>query len=499
MNRHARTLVPLVAAALGWSVLHVTSRPSPAAAEPEGSPPAPAATAEAKTDHTDAAAGVEARVRALAARLGADEAAERERAQAELSSIGRDAEPHLRRLLEADPPPDLETRTRIRAVLDATEQDRRTGATPVTLRLAGVSPHEAFAAFAKQAGIGLADGTDRMLLDQAGQQIDVDLAGVPMWQALSKLSAQCNLAFHEIDAEGRLVLERPAADEVRAPFASDGPFAITISRVETTATRAVDFTGRRPMNADPKANRPPSFRLFANAWAEPRLRPLLWQLEGLQPEFAARPGAQPADANAAPANDDGAGPPRPPVPGVPFGMLGGGGPVNAPGDARLELPAEGANNARALRRLTLTARFVLERGERQKVDLPDVLNVKEHQQLVLGVPVVINGVSHAGGDEYSLRYTARRDRRQMQQWQLFYSILDRFPPRVVDAEGRALMPRGSSSTFGGDEFTRTATVSTRPFGRAAGAVGPPARLAWEYPGDIEQVPVKLVFEDVPLP
>ena len=73
---------------------------------------------------------------------------------------------------------------------------------------------------------------------------------------------------------------------------------------------------------------------------------------------------------------------------------------------------------------------------------------------------------------------------------------DRYPVRLLAADGRSLQLQGGSASHGPDAVQLTQTFKT---GAGAQAVGDPAKLTWEFPIEVEQVPAVFEFSDVPLP
>ena len=410
-------------------------------------------------------------VDALVEKLGDADWKARDRAAEELGALGEKAEPSLcKRLAEAKDP---EERSRIEGLLASIERSRKEGPALVTIRRKAAKPKEVFDELAKQAGVGFAAGTDNVLDAAANQSLDVDFDRVPLWQALLELTGRSGLAFHAVE-DGKIQLQAAEEGTVPAPAAAAGPFLVTLNHVEMNVRKGRAFGGRRPMNVQNNAFQHPPCKLYLFAWAEPRTEPLMWFVDSVA-ECVTDAGKTATGAGG-----------RPPF---------GGSQVNSRNEMQftLDLPPDAG---RSIARLKLNARFVLRKGT-QKLEIPDVLNVRNSQHVVAGFPVTIAHVNKVVDGQYAFEIVARREGKPQADWEVFRSLIDRYGCRLVDAEGNALNSRGGGGSFGPDEvrLTRSLTCESRDGKK----VGEPVKLVWEYPAEIEQVRVALEFKDVPLP
>ena len=445
----------------------------------------PSATAPAAADPAAAAAAVVGRVDELVAKLSDPTYLVRKRATDALERLGEPAEPVLReRIARPDLPPDA--RTAIEVLLKQAGERRRIGASLVTVDLKQAEPLEAVGAVLKQAGLGMAAETEKLLRAKAGQKVDVRLDREPFWAALRKVAADAGVAFAGLElAEFRVSLVAAGgaggdgagggggANSLAPPAASDGPFLLTVGRVEVTVRKVVDFAARRhPNNAilNAAAAASPPVRVSVSAWAEPRVKPAAWVVEGVTECKTDTGKTLTASTYYYSRNNK----------------------VNDASTTFLSIAGDTAG-AKALAKLTVRGKFVLQyKSEPLVVD--DVQNgVKELGRTVAGHRVIVRSVAKQSEDTWSYEVSIFRDGRSPQEWLVLQQVLDRDACRLEDAAGKPLQPRGGGSSLGADEIKVSGTVSR------AGGAGEPRRLRWELPGKLETLPATFEFTDVPLP
>jgi hypothetical protein len=416
------------------------------------------------------------RIKSLIATLSDEDFRQRIKAQNELISIGGPAEPQLLERLKQNP--DAETRTLIESILKSIAQARHYGPTLVTLQLNEASTQQAFAALAEQSRVSLAPGAETLL--DTKQRIDVDFNRTPMWEALLKLCAQSGVAFNSIDSDGRIVLELlPSNGNVAAPpAATAGQFLVTIHHIETNVSKSVAFAGKRPLNARQNQFNNPPCRLFFFAWGEPRLKPIRWFIDSVD-ECVTDTGHDMRNPTAL----------------APFRRATSGG-VNDPNETMFTLAAPD-EKAKRIARLAITARFALEK-RMQKLEIPNPVGIKDATHRIGdGFRLVIKDVNKVTDGRYAYNLAIYRDNRSQADWDLMQSLLNRYRCRLLDAQGNELQMTGGGGGSGPNELTQNNTVTTD--GRNGVATGEPAKLVWEFPEEVEQVIVRLVFRDVPLP
>jgi hypothetical protein len=283
-----------------------------------------------------------------------------------------------------------------------------------------------------------------------------------------------------VNDAGQIVLQPGSPDTPAAPAAAAGAFLVTVNRVEVNLSRGRDFAGQKPMNARNNDFQNPPCRLYLFAWGEPRLKPIRWSIDSVEEcvtdngkSLAARGG---------------------------FGPVGGSvasGRVNDRNETHVALSGD-VEGAKRIQRLKLNARFVLRRAT-QTLEVPDILTVRNSKHLLGGFPIEIVHVNKIVDGQYGYEIVARRGSRTQADWELFKSLMDQSPCRLLDAGGKALGFRGGGGSYGPDEVRLTNTLATEPLGGGGKAAGEPVKLVWEFPSEVEQVPVALEFHDVPLP
>jgi hypothetical protein len=292
------------------------------------------------------------------------------------------------------------------------------------------------------------------------------------------LCSKTGLAFHSINKDGQLVLQAASPEVPSAPAAAAGPFLVSLNRVEVNISRGRDFAGLKPMNARNNDFQTPPCQLYLFAWGEPRLKPVRWFVDAVE-ECVTDNGVELAPRN------------RPP------GATVAGGRVNTANETQLTLLGN-VEGAKRIERLKVKARFVLQR-ETQKLELDNVLAVRNSPHIVMGFAVEIVHVNKVVEGQYAYELVAKRGGKSQAEWELFKSMLDVSPVRLLDADGKALGFSGGGSSYGRDEVRITNTLRCEARGGGGKAPGEPVKLVWEFPSEVEQVSVPLEFRDVPLP
>jgi hypothetical protein len=240
-----------------------------------------------------------------------------------------------------------------------------------------------------------------------------------------------------------------------------------------TVVRARDFGGPRGAGVAAAGVLGQSpFRLYLHAWCEPRLKPLSFHVDSVA-ECTTDAGAV-AAPNAR----------------VTLSSLGR---VNSRYETQIRLAAP-PERATTIERLRLAGRYVLQR-KIETLEVPDLMAGKEASKTMGGFRVVVKGMGKVPGDPTRYTYTMQvhRDGQNLDQWQAIRSMVYQFPVRVVDAQGVALQPFGSSTSMSGDVLTFTHTLS------AANGQGEPSKLVWEFPTETHVAGVEVEFRGVPLP
>lgn len=445
------------------------SPPQSASAAPGQSPTTRASTTRPASPATRAASDDE--VARLVKQLAADQWRTRRDAQRQLAQLGPDIEPQLRKLRQS-PTLDPEARKDIDTLLAAFATDRRTGPSRVTLALKSAAPWTAFEAIEQQTSIHFAPGTQDLFSD--AKPIDINVRRVPFWEAFEQLCSKSNVSLSSIDPKGVLSLQRLSAGAVAAPAAVSGPFMVSIDRVELNFTKTKAFAGQRPQNlANNNWNHPPC-RLYLFAHAEPRMQASRWFVDGVE-ECTTDP--VPVEV----ARGDGS---------------GTSGRVNAADETTMQFQGNW-ENVRRIKKLRLAARFAMIRNWKHlKID--NVMKVKNATYMIGDFRMVFKGVQKTGSDAYEYELSVSRDANSPAAWETFRSMMDEKPHQLLDAKGKELEARGSSTSWGSDEITMSQTLSAKGF-NGGKLTGEPASFVWDLPVKVEQSIVHLEFTNVPMP
>jgi hypothetical protein len=411
------------------------------------------------------------RVRALVGALSGDDWKERQKARDELGAMGPLAEAELRARLKDKPDP--ETMMAIEALLQQIAEGARIAPTLITLQLRSVTPKEAAVAIAREGHIEFAAATDALLADAAGP-IDLDLDRTPMWQAVLDLCSKSHLALSEVDQGGHMVLMPIVKEVPPPPLATAGPFLVAISRIEVTVTRAADFAGRKPINIRNNANAAPACRLYMFPFCESRLKAIHWFIDSVD-ECVTDTGQTVQ---------------------LQGGFRGFGGGRIGPWMNETQLTFKAPPQGKTIVRLKMTARFVLQQ-ETQKLEVPDILAIKNSTHLLAGFRLVIAGVHKVGDGRYAYDLSIFRDAHSQAEWSLMQSLIDNHGCHLVDADGKILGGVGGGSSYGNDKLSLNYTFNC-DIGNG-NKTGEPAKLVWEIPSKTQQVIVPLEFRDIELP
>jgi hypothetical protein len=390
----------------------------------------------------------------------------------ELAALGPLAEPELRARLKQKP--DAETLTAIEALLQQITEAGGFAPTLITVHLKSVKSQDAAAAIAREGHIGFSAGSESLLADVAGT-IDLDLDRTPMWQAVLELCSRSNLAFSEVDQGGGIVLVPIRAGIAPPPLARVGPFLVAMSRIEVTLTRATDFAGRKPINIRTNAAAAPACRLYLFPYCESKLNAIHWFIDSV--DECVTDSGQKIEVDSRE-------------------FRGWGGGRIGPWSNETQLSFKVSPEGRKLARLKMTARFILQQ-ETQKLEVPDILTVKNSTHLLAGFRLVIAGVHKVGDSRYAYDLSIFRDAHSEAEWSLLKSLVDSHGCRLVDADGQALGGVGGGSSSGNDKLSLNYTFNTdKGNGNKSGE---PVKLVWEIPSKTKAVIVPMEFQDIELP
>jgi len=411
-------------------------------------------------------------VRILVAALSSDDWKERQKAMDGLGALGPSAEAELRARLKENP--DAEAVSAIEALLHQIAKFGKIGPTLITLKLNAVSPTDAARAIAREAQLEFATGTENIWSDSPAK-IDLDLDGVPIWEALLQLATKAHVALNGFDRGGRIVLVPLGKESSPPPIATAGPFLVVLSRIEVNVSKAKDFAGPKPMNVRNNAFQAPACRLYLFPFCEPKLKAIHWYVDSID-ECVTEGGQN--------LNMDNRG----------FRSSASGRISKWVYETQLSFTA--LPEGRKISRLKMTARFVLQRGT-EKLEVPNILSVKNSTHLLGGFRLLIASVNKVTEDRYAYEISLFRDGHSQAEWGLMQSLFDSSECKLVDAEGHALNQSGGGGSYGMDKITINNSLSCDKGNGVK--VGEPAKLIWEFPSPTEQVIVPLEFRDIELP
>jgi hypothetical protein len=200
------------------------------------------------------------------AQLTSDDWKTRQRATQTLIRLADDALPRLERLVTAAGADD-EVRTRAAAAIAQIEEDKLTGTSLVTLRLADVPAPQAFAQLARHARASLPAEPPALWLDKSLPRVSLDVDHAPFWQAMQALCEKTGLEPTPITRHNRelgLGVTRGDADWMDKPIALAGPLLIRADRLTRTST----------LQLRPAGDVAREFNISLTVFAEPKLRVL---------------------------------------------------------------------------------------------------------------------------------------------------------------------------------------------------------------------------------
>ncbi|HYE20897.1 MAG TPA: hypothetical protein VEA69_20795 [Tepidisphaeraceae bacterium] len=446
-----------------------------------------------------ALAPVSPEVRAIVARLSADDPAARDRAQAALVAVGEDAQPQLVAALARATDP--EVRARLQAVVSRVEQARQVGQTRVTLDLDNVPAADAVAELARQARgpIPIRPGN---LLAKSAKRVSLKVDHRPYWEVMALLCKQLDVEPSSLADNGReagLALSpvgsgagtagRPWADR---PTVVTGPLLV----------RAESIAHNRSLSLRDANDHTNDFSISFSVMAEPKLKVLDYAGTARIEEAVDDRGNS---LLAAPGPDGG--------PEETYGNVHGGSPGQWSVGATLAYPAQPGRKIARLRG-TIAAEVQI-RAARLEVPL----------QSARGVSVDLDGVRLRvkSADGLRAEVSVARDGRGDAEWYRLRTLLCTGEAQIVDDKGHVIARSqpGADADEGDDGQQMTVRLRFardgddepefgRP-GRRRGARGggaaaeerrrtpEGAKFVWDIPVETREVVVPFMFRDLPMP
>jgi hypothetical protein len=403
--------------------------------------------------------------------LASDDWKVRQKAMEDLTALGPLAEGDLRARLKKNPDPGMASA--IEALLGQIAEAGKISPTLITLQLKSASAKDAAAAIAREGHMAFVAGAESLLADLP-QPIDVNFDRTPMWQAVQELCAKTSMAFSEVDHSGQIVLIPANGNVPPPPLAMAGPFLLAIGKIEITSSHVQAFGSRRTLNGRSSSDAVPGCRIFLFPYCEPRLNAIHWFVDSID-ESVTDKGKIETEKN---------------------DWRGRGGGHMGSWSNEVQLSLKVPPEATKIVSLKMMARFVLQE-ETQKLEVPDILTVKNSTHLLAGFPLVIKGVHKVGENRYAYELEISRDGHSEAEWSLYQSLIDTHSCRLVDADGEALGGVGGGGGGVADKITWNYTL-TRDKGNGK-QTGEPVKLVWEVPSRTRQVIVPMEFRDIELP
>lgn len=410
------------------------------------------------------------KVAALIPRLSDPDFRVRDRATVDLVMLGEDADPLLKAALARE---DLSAaaRTGIEVVLSQSAEQRRIGPTLVAVPPKGDSAFEAISAVLGRGKLTLSDSAAKALRARPDRRSTPGPAGPEsMWAAALRLIADAGMAVQSV-AKDQVHLV--PADKRPAITAANGPFFVTIGRVETNIRRIQAFPGPMPANANMDEWSAPPCKLCVFPFAEPRLQTTMWIVQSAE--------VTTDDAKT-----------------LTLINSGTSGRVNQQTETQIRFRGELAAS-RSLARVELKA-LMVRRTEDEHIESENPLAVKDQTKVVGGYHATIKQVVKLSDGEYEYKLAIQRDHLTPAEWQCLMAMIDSSSFRLLDEAGKPLMGEGGGTSTSGSEWSCNYRV-TRGFGAPANGpfpIGEPKKLVWDLPKHFEMLPATFVFQNIPL-
>jgi hypothetical protein len=291
-----------------------------------------------------------------------------------------------------------------------------------------------------------------------GGKITLDADHKPFWTVFRNLCAQAKLEVAAIDSSGTISLRNGDDEWGRRPAAIEGPYMLLARRIELS--RTLDLANPKDVSN--------VYTLVLLAYAEPKLRPIYWSIRGIDDCVTETGHVLEIPTDAFEPGD-----------------------LNADSETHLQFSGP-ADVGTRLAKLRLGARFVLS-DKSQRIELPNILKVKNETHTVGGWRISIKGVTKNDDDRYSAALTVYRDNHTPEEWTERTGLLDRAQPRLLDSSGKVMESGGTSLNQGPDEWNWGDECAP------ANADDKPAKLVWDFPLETRHADVTFEFKDLPLP
>jgi hypothetical protein len=386
----------------------------------------------------------------------------RRQAQERLVAIGEEAKPFIHELIRRAP--NDQTRKNAEAVLKQIDDNRIMGPSFITLHVKDAAPADVVAEISRQCFAPLLTSPDNLWQQGTFPKVTLDVDHKPFWAVFPDLCQKLGVDLRPSGAGMRLM--QAGGMQIQGVSQIDGPFLVVANQITYSRTR----------NFGQGQGEQTSFGMSLTVYAEPKL--IVLRSSGT--------------INLDKAIDD-HGNSLVPEAGAQrmfFGGFNGMGGFNV--YSPLKYPTK--NPGRRITSFKGSTTLVLQTGV-EKLDIPDLMHVKELPRLVNGMQVTFIDMKK-NNDAWQLRLRIPQPNFGGQEWQqLMDGVQNRL--QVLDANGASLDHRGMSTSGNNNSIDLTLEFarSTQPDGRNS---GDPARLVWEVPTSSKEVSVPIDLKDLPL-
>ena len=420
----------------------------------------PASLAQTTTAPTTAP--TPAQIPALIKQLSDDNYQTRQDAQDQLVRFGADARPALQDLIAHTTDP--EARTRAETAIALIEENRTTGASLITLHVAGAAPDSVLAELSRQAMTPIPTQPENLFRQgNVLSKVTLDVDRQPFWVAFRQFCQQTGVRANSMGNDRKFVLMQGGDDSILGPAVYTGPFMVVANSV--TRTSSISFARDKL----PSRNLNVQFTVFA----EPKLNVM-------GHDYYVRLSE---------ATDDRGNSLLMPNPGA-YGTMGQDTSPRWSLGSQLAIPD---NIGAKLARIQGTTRVQIQ-TKSEIWEIPDISKAQSPSKSIAGRRYVVEEFKTLSPEQYQLKFTIIRETPRLAEWQQYGRGVRL---SLVDANGKYLQSQGYGGGGSDEKLTYTHT-----FGRDAGdgtKTGEPAKLIVEVPTDVKEVQIPFDFKDLPLP
>lgn len=397
----------------------------------------------------------------LLSRLSSGDWHERRKAQEQLVALGEAGKPFIEELVRRAQ--GEEARKNAQAALVLIDQNKLLGPSYITLHVKGAAPKEVFAELSRQCFATLATMPENLWDEDRFPKLTLDIDRKPFWEVMPRICEQLGVDLRPYNNGVRIM--RTGGMQIQGIAKVDGPFLIVANQINYSRTRNFGRGGAEQTQ----------FGMNLSVFPEPKIIVLRSSGSVKLDEAIDDHGRSLVPSSVGPRTFWG-------------GSYYGGLSLYAP----LQYPQKDPG--------TKIVRFkgstsVLIQTKMQRMEIPDVMNLRETTRMISGAQVDFKEMKR-NGDTYELHLRVGQANLGGPEWQqLMEGLQTRM--QVVDAAGNPLDHRGMSSSGGNDGIDMTIHLgrSTGPDGRMTGE---PARIVWDVPIETRELTIPIEFTDLPL-